>query len=65
MVLFLAFQRLPMVELISTTIWYVWWERHQAADGEMVRQPERTTQAISALVTNYTRSRKKENSGSI
>jgi hypothetical protein len=31
----------------------------------MARQPERTAQAISALVTNYTRSRKKENSGII
>jgi hypothetical protein len=58
--------RLPevtMVELIATTIRYVWWERRQATHGESVRQPERTAQAISALVMNYTRSRKTKNNG--
>ena len=32
--------RLPevtMVELIASTIWYVWWERCQATHGESVR----------------------------
>jgi hypothetical protein len=60
--------RLPDVsaaELISTTIWYVWWERRQVTHGETIQRPIRTAQAISALVTNYTRSRKKEYHGII
>jgi ribonuclease HI len=52
-----------LVELIMTAIWYIWWERRQATHGELIRQPVRSAQAILALVTNYTRARKKENQG--
>ena len=52
-------------ELISTTIWYVWWERCQVTHGEPIRQPTRTAQFISALVINYTRAKKKEYQGII
>ena len=50
-------------ELISTTIWYVWWECRQVTHGETIRQPVRTAQSISALVTNYARARKREHQG--
>uniref|UniRef100_A0A0A9BCZ9 RNase H type-1 domain-containing protein n=1 Tax=Arundo donax TaxID=35708 RepID=A0A0A9BCZ9_ARUDO len=49
-------------ELIATTIWYVWWERRQATHGENVQHPQRSVEAIAALVVNYAKARK-PNSG--
>jgi hypothetical protein len=40
-------------DLITTTIWYIWWERRQFTHWENIQIPARSAQAISASVTNY------------
>jgi hypothetical protein len=47
-------------DLIATAVWYIWWERRQATHGEKVQAPTRTAQAISTLVLNFSRAKKKK-----
>lgn len=50
-------------DLITAAIWYVWWERRQATHGEPDQLPVRSAQAISTLVSNYSRAKKKGGAG--
>ena len=46
-------------DIVATVVWYVWWERRQASNGETVQDPARTAQGISALALNFSRAKKK------
>ena len=40
-------------------MWYIWWERRKATHGEVVQSPARTAHAITTLLLNYRRAKKK------
>ncbi|KAE8769205.1 hypothetical protein D1007_59232 [Hordeum vulgare] len=47
-------------EIIATVVWYIWWERRQAINGEKVFEPPRYAHAITALAKNFYRARGKK-----
>ena len=52
-------QHVDRNDLVAVAVWYIWWERRKVTHGETVQTPSRTAHAISTLVLNYTRSKKK------
>uniref|UniRef100_A0A8I6YQZ6 Reverse transcriptase domain-containing protein n=1 Tax=Hordeum vulgare subsp. vulgare TaxID=112509 RepID=A0A8I6YQZ6_HORVV len=42
-------------EIIATAVWYIWWERRQATNGEKVYEPAKSAHAITALAKNFYR----------
>jgi hypothetical protein len=48
---------LGRAELILTSCWYIWWQRHQ--HGEDIQNPSRSALSIAAITTNYAAASKK------
>ena len=47
-------------DLVTTAVWYLWWERHSFTHGEQLYEPTRSAQAISALAKNFSRANSKK-----
>jgi ribonuclease HI len=45
-------------DVVAVAIWYIWWERRQAAHGEKIQSPTRSAHAITALALSYFRAKK-------
>jgi hypothetical protein len=40
-------------ETYAITCWYLWWERRQEVNGEVVQPERRSSLAINSLIANY------------